>query len=125
MDIQGYRASDPTLPPSPVTPGDFDRMKAACLFGANDLAALRRPQGILAPQVERILDVWYGFVGSNAVLLDAFVDPRSGQPVGASLDRVRARFGEWILDTADAEHDEKWLGVRPTSTPCKTPGGRP
>lgn len=111
MDIPGYRASDPTLPPSPVTPADFDLMQAARLFGADDLAALRGSKGILAPQVERILD--------------AFVDPRSGQPVGAYLDRVRARFGQWILDTDDAEYDEKCRGVRPTSTPCKTPGGRP
>jgi hypothetical protein len=53
--------------------------------------------------------VWYGFVGANPHLLSAFADPRSGQPDAAYLGAVRRRFEQWILDTARAEYDQRWL----------------
>ena len=84
-----------------------------------DRGALRHSADILAPQVEAILDVWYGFVGANPHLLAAFTGP-DGQPDQAYLAAVRRRFGQWILDTARAEFDQEWLdyqheiGVRHT-----------
>lgn len=106
--IPGYRLNDPALPPSPVSPRDFEELKASLLFGADDVAALRRAHEILAPQVEAILDVWYGFVGSNPHLLRYF-SSETGEPVGPYLDAVRKRFGQWILDTCRADFDAAWL----------------
>lgn len=106
--IPGYRLNDPTLAPSPVSATAFQELKASLLFGPDDIAALRRARDILAPQVEEILDVWYGFVGSNPHLLRYFSTP-AGEPVGAYLDAVRKRFGQWIIDTCRAEYDDAWL----------------
>ncbi|KJS27254.1 MAG: protogloblin ApPgb [Hyphomonadaceae bacterium BRH_c29] len=106
--IPGYRLNDPTLPPSPVSPQDFEELKASLLFGPADVAALRRAHEVLAPQVEAILDVWYGFVGSNPHLLRYF-STETGEPVGPYLDAVRKRFGQWILDTCRADYDAAWL----------------
>ncbi|HAY08041.1 MAG TPA: protoglobin domain-containing protein [Hyphomonas sp.] len=106
--IPGYRLNDPALPPSPVSPQDFEELKASLLFGPDDVAALRRAHDVLAPQVEAILDVWYGFVGSNPHLLRYF-STETGEPVGPYLDAVRKRFGQWILDTCRADYDAAWL----------------
>lgn len=110
--IPGYRLHDPSLPTSPVTAAELAELEASLLFGPDDVAALRRAHGIVAPQVEAILDVWYGFVGSSAHLLRYFADPATGAPVEAYLDGVRRRFGQWILDTCRADYDTAWLAYQ-------------
>ena len=117
--IPGYTYGTDAVPRSPVTLGELEVLQTTLLLGEDDRAALRRSSDLLAPQVEAILDVWYGFVGANPQLLAAFSGP-DGQPDQAYLDAVRRRFGRWILDTARAEFDQSWLdyqheiGVRHT-----------
>jgi hypothetical protein len=119
--IPGYTYGTDAVPRSPVTLGELEVLQATLLLGEDDRAALRRSSELLAPQVEAILDVWYGFVGANPQLLAAFSGP-DGQPDQAYLDAVRRRFGRWILDTSRAEFDQAWLdyqheiGVRHTRT---------
>jgi hypothetical protein len=105
--IPGYRLGDPALPPSTISPGDFDRIAAAALFTGADRQALREAREAVAPHVEELLDVWYGFVGSQPFLLDQF-STQAG-PEREYLARVRGRFGQWVLDTLDANFDESWL----------------
>lgn len=107
--IPGYRLNDPALPASPIAANEFEDLKASLLFGPADVAALRKAEAILAPQVEAVLDVWYGFVGGNPHLLKYFANPKTGAPVGAYLDAVRKRFGQWIIDTCRADYDSRWL----------------
>jgi hypothetical protein len=107
-DIPGYTYGTDAVPRSPVSLGELELLKATLLLGDDDLAALRRSGDLLAPQVEEVLDVWYGFVGANPHLLAAFSGP-DGQPDQAYLAAVRRRFGRWILDTARAEFDQAWL----------------
>jgi hypothetical protein len=109
MSIPGYHKGQPQLPESPITLERWAQMQEAALFGPDDAAALRRSKAILAPRVEEILDVWYGFVGSKPFLLEQFSDRSTHEPDAAYLGRVRAHFGQWILDTADAQYDESWL----------------
>lgn len=107
--IPGYRLGDPTLPRSPLTAADLAALKASLLFGDEDVAALRKAHAVVKDQIEAILDVWYGFVGSTPHLLAYFSDPKTNKPVGAYLEAVRKRFGQWILDTCRADYDEAWL----------------
>jgi hypothetical protein len=109
VTIPGYRFGDPALPKSPIAADEFATLKASLLFGDDDVAALRKAHDVVEDQVEAILDVWYGFVGSTPHLLAYFSDPRTGQPIGAYLDAVRKRFGQWILDTCRAEYGTAWL----------------
>lgn len=106
----GYRFGDPSLPPAPLSSADFARLKAALLFGDDDLAALRQAGTILVPRTEELLDVWYGFVGGHDFLLAYFSGPDG--PRGEYLSRVRARFGRWIADTCRAEYDDAWLAYQ-------------
>jgi Protoglobin len=107
-EIPGYTYGTDAVPRSPVSLEELQLLQATLLLGDDDLAALRRSGAILAPRVEEILDVWYGFVGANPHLLAAFSNAH-GQPDQRYLAAVRRRFGQWILDTARAEYDQAWL----------------
>jgi hypothetical protein len=107
--IPGYRLGDPALPASPLTGQDFADLKTSLLFTQEDVAALRKAHDVVKDQIEPILDVWYGFVGSTPHLLAYFSDPATGTPDGDYLAAVRKRFGQWILDTCRAEYDDDWL----------------
>lgn len=107
--IPGYTHGSHLIARSPVTPADFELMKKSALFGGDDVKYLRLSHDVVKDQVEAILDVWYGFVGANPHLLASFTGKADGKPLGDYLGAVRRRFGQWILDTARAEYDQKWL----------------
>jgi hypothetical protein len=107
--IPGYLHSSPSLARSPVSLADFEQMKQSVLFGEDDVRALRASHALVQDEVEAILDVWYGFVGSHPHLLASFTSKRDGAPLGDYLGAVRKRFGQWILDTARADYDQAWL----------------
>ncbi|MGE0869656.1 MAG: protoglobin domain-containing protein [Kofleriaceae bacterium] len=99
----------PTLAKSPVTLKDLESLKKALLFSDEDIKYLRMSKAILADQADAILDVWYGFVASTPELVYYFGNKSTGKPEGEYLARVRVRFKQWILDTAAANYDQKWL----------------
>jgi hypothetical protein len=92
-----------------VTSTDLDELKASVLLSDDDVASLRRSGEILADRVEDVLDVWYGFVGSNPHLLASFTRTSDGEPDPDYLAAVRIRFGNWIRETAAADYDDEWL----------------
>ena len=107
--IPGYTFGTSAVARSPVTPAEFELMKKSALFGDEDVKYLRLSLEVVKDQVEAILDVWYGFVGSNPHLLASFTGKNDGKPLGDYLGGVRKRFAQWILDTAGAVYDQKWL----------------
>jgi protoglobin len=107
-NIPGYTYGTQAVPRSPVSLQELELLQATLLLGEDDLAALRRSGDLLAPRVEEVLDVWYGFVAANSHLLAAFSNAH-GQPDQSYLAAVRRRFGQWILDTAAADYDQAWL----------------
>lgn len=106
--IPGYALGSPQLAASPLSDADFELLKQTMLLGSDDLHHLRLAAEVLDDQVEAVLDVWYGFVGSQPHLLHYFsgVD---GQPDAEYLGAVRRRFGQWIRDTCAAHYDRAWL----------------
>ena len=129
--MHGYSFGSTELPRSPIHLEDLARLRQALLLEDDDLAALRMSLPVLEPQVDDVLDVWYGFVGSTPHLVHYFSDARTGEPDADYLAAVRKRFGQWILDTARAQYDQRWLdwqheiGLRHHSTKKnRTDGGR-
>ncbi len=108
VQIPGYTYGTAQVAPSPVSQPDFDLLKKSVLFTDEDVRYLRMAGDVLRDQVEEVLDLWYGFVGSNPHLVHYFTGP-DGQPLGDYLAAVRKRFGQWILDTCMAEYDQAWL----------------
>lgn len=107
-DIPGYTYGSSSLPPSPVSQEELGRLEATVLFTDEDVRYLRLAGEVLADQVDEILDLWYGFVGSHPHLLHYFSGP-DGRPDDDYLARVRSRFARWILDTCTRPHDQEWL----------------
>jgi Protoglobin len=108
-DIPGYTAGTPAIARSPITLNGLARMQQSVLFGDDDIRALRQSHDVVEDQIDAILDVWYGFVGSQPHLLASFTHKDTGEPIGPYLAGVRRRFGQWILDTARAEYNQAWL----------------
>jgi hypothetical protein len=107
--IPGYTFGTDRVAKSPLTLKDLESLKRSLLFTDEDAKYLRMSKEILADQTDAILTVWYGFVGSTPELVYFFGNKETGKPEGEYLARVRARFEQWILDTADANYDQKWL----------------
>jgi hypothetical protein len=106
--IPGYTYGTSQVAPSPLTLEDLDNLKKAVLFTEEDERYLRMAGEVLADQVEDILDVWYGFVGSHPHLVYYFTDGK-GNANAEYLAAVRKRFGQWILDTCSRPYDKDWL----------------
>ncbi|MEM9302594.1 MAG: protoglobin domain-containing protein [Pseudomonadota bacterium] len=104
----GYTHGASELATAPFTIDDLDGLRATLLLTDEDIGWLRRSRAVLEPHADEILDTWYGFVGANPHLLYYFHDA-AGAADGEYLARVRARFRQWILDTADANYDQAWL----------------
>lgn len=107
--IPGYAFGDESVPEAPISSEEFDRLKQSVLWSEADEEYLRMAGEVLEPQIEDVLDVWYGFVGDHDFLLHYFTDADSGDPIEEYLDRVRARFEQWIRDTCDVPYDQAWL----------------
>ena len=93
----------------PMSVSDLALLKETVLMTDADIAALRKSRVILEPHLDELLGVWYGFVGSKPHLLASFSHPTTNAPDTQYLERVRERFAEWVLTTADANFDDAWL----------------
>ncbi|QLG48121.1 protoglobin domain-containing protein [Natrinema halophilum] len=109
--IPGYTYGTDDIPDAPISMDEFDRLKQTVLFDEEDEEALRRAGDVLEEQIDDVLELWYGFVGDHDFLLYYFTDGE-GNPDEEYLERVRERFGQWILDTCDAPYDEEWLNYQ-------------
>lgn len=107
--IPGYTHGAPTVPRASISLEEFELLKKTVLFTDEDVTALQQSKAVVQGQVEAILDVWSGFVGSNPHLVQTFTRVSDGKPDMDYLGAVRKRFGQWILDTASAQYDQTWL----------------
>jgi protoglobin len=106
--IPGYAYGSPQLSASPVSEGDLRLLEATLLWTEDDERYLRMAADVLRNQVEAVLDLWYGYVGSHPHLVHYFAGP-DGQPDSRYLARVRGRFGQWIRDLCERPRDRAWL----------------
>jgi hypothetical protein len=90
---------------------EFEELKQAVLFTAEDEKYLKMAGEVLKDQIDAVLDLWYGFVGSHPHLVYYFSGP-DGKPDANYLAAVRQRFGQWILDTCNRPYDQEWLNYQ-------------
>jgi hypothetical protein len=95
---------------SPVKLQELNLLKKTVFFTSEDADYLRMAGEVLKSQTNEILDLWYGFVGSNEHLLYYFT--KDGQPNANYLSAVRARFGQWIMDLCNKPYDQDWLNYQ-------------
>ena len=117
--IPGYTFGTAEVEPSPVAPDDVELLKATLLWSDDDDRYLRMAGEVLADQVDDVIELWYGYVGSHPHLVHYFAG-RDDQPIGVYLDRVRARFAQWVRDVCSRPYDDAWrdyqheIGLRHT-----------
>ena len=108
--IKGYDYKKATLEQSPVTKQDLALLKKTLLWSNDDDRFLRMAGEVLQDQTDDVLDVWYNYVGNNEHLVYYF--SKNGSPDPEYLSAVRARFGQWILDTCQRTYDQEWLNYQ-------------
>jgi hypothetical protein len=106
-EIPGYAFG--RVPRAPISWEDFELLKKTVMWSEDDAKYLKMACQVLKDQVDQILDLWYGWVGSNPHLVYYFSDPATGRPIPEYLEAVRKRFGQWILDTTCRDYDQQWL----------------
>lgn len=106
MAVPGYDFGK--VPDAPTSDADFESLKKTVMWGEEDEKYRKMACEALKGQVEDILDLWYGWVGSNQHLIYYFGD-KSGRPIPQYLEAVRKRFGLWIIDTLCKPLDRQWL----------------
>jgi len=106
-EIKGYAYGDPTLERSPISMEDLKLLKKTLLWSDEDDHNLKLLADTLIDQIDDILDLWYGYVGSNDHLVYYFTT--NGQPNTDYLSAVRERFGMWIKDLLTRPYDQTWL----------------
>ena len=107
QSIPGYTFATPDVARSPVTGEEVNLLKATLLWSDEDDRYLRMAGEVLADQVDDVLELWYGYVGSHEHLVHYFADG-DGAPIGPYLERVRARFAQWVRDVCSRPRDEAW-----------------
>ncbi len=107
-EIAGYTYGSQLVAKSPISQEEFENLKKAVLFNEEDAQYLRQAGEVLKDQIEEVLDLWYGFVGSHSHLVYYFTDGE-GNALSDYLAAVRKRFGQWILDTCNRSYDQSWL----------------
>lgn len=105
--IPGYSYDDEGLASSPVSERDVELLEATLLWDAEDDRHLELAGEVLADQVDDVLELWYGYVGSNDHLV-AYFAGSDGKPDGEYLGRVRARFAQWVRDVCSRPRDASW-----------------
>jgi hypothetical protein len=70
--IHGYTYGTEQVTKSPVSLDDLALLKAATMFTDEDERYLRMAGEVLADQIDEILDLWYGWVGSHPHLVHYF-----------------------------------------------------
>lgn len=108
----------------PITIEELNLLKKTLLWSDEDDKYLKMAGEVLEDQLDDVLDLWYGYVGSHEHLVYYFNS--NGEPSPEYLAKVRARFKQWILDLCNKPYDAEWLayqneiGLRHTSKKGKT-----
>lgn len=108
----------------PVSMEEMDLLKKTLLWTQEDDKYLKMAGKILEPQLNEILDAWYGYVGANPHLIYYFNS--NNNPDAEYLAKVRVRFKQWVLDLCNKPYDKNWLeyqneiGLRHTLKKGKT-----
>ncbi|MEZ5078908.1 MAG: protoglobin domain-containing protein [Solirubrobacterales bacterium] len=105
--IPGYAYGSAELSPSPVSAEAVELLEQTLLWEEADDRYLALAGEVLADQVDDVLELWYGYVGSHPHLVRYFAGP-DGNPDGDYLERVRARFAQWVRDVCARPRDGAW-----------------
>ncbi len=107
--IPGYDYGTGRVTKSPITMREFELLKQTVLWTTDDQKYMRMSIDILKDQTDDLLDVWMSFISVYPHLAVYFSSPSDQKTNKDYMNVVRLRFKQWVIDTARAEYDQKWL----------------
>jgi hypothetical protein len=107
--IAGYTYGTESVAKSPISLQDWDELKKSALFSEEDIFYLRLSHDILVDQVDELLKTWRGIIFDHPHLRAYDENPKTGEVDTEYAKAVGKRFGQWVLDTANAQFDQAWL----------------
>lgn len=107
--VPGYALGSKEVPRAPIDMSEFQKILDTVGFTGNDVEMLRRSRPILEKHLDALVGDWFDFIMDHDHLVAAFEDPDTGKADERYLDAVRARYRQWVLDTAAARYDQDWL----------------
>ncbi len=110
VEVSQNKISETPKESTPVTIEDLLLLKKTLLWTEEDDKYLKMAGDVLEPQLDDVLDVWYGYVGGNEHLVYYFNS--HGKPSGDYLGKVRVRFKQWVLDLCNRKYDQEWLNYQ-------------
>jgi len=110
-EIAGYTYGTDAVAKSPLSAEDLELLKKTVLFTEEDEKYRKMASEVLSDQVEDVLDVWTGFVGSNPHLVH-YYSGSDGLPDKNYQKAARKRLGQWVLDTCNRPFDQDWLNYQ-------------
>src|ERR687888_2088379 len=105
QQIPGYDYGTDKVARSPITMEEWEELKKSALFSEEDVVYLRLSEDVLADQVDDLLQTWRGIIFDHPHLRAYDEDPETDEVDTAYAAAVRKRFGQWVLDTAQAKYD--------------------
>jgi hypothetical protein len=110
--IPGYSYGMPEISESPVSMRDLEALKISAGFTAEDERYLRIAGGVLADQVEEIVNHWRSGIIQSIPNLARHSRTPDGKAIPEYLANSNLRFQQWILDTCLRPYDQDWLNYQ-------------
>jgi hypothetical protein len=107
--MPGYDLGTDRVAKSPISMSEWEELKKSALFSEEDVVYLRLSVEVLADQVDDLLKIWRGIIFDHPHLRAYDEDPKTHEVDTDYTKAVGKRFGQWVLDTARANYDQKWL----------------
>lgn len=107
--VPGYALGSKEVPPAPIDRTDLQRILDTADFTGQDAQMLRRSRDILEKHADALVSHWFDLLLEQDHLAVTFEDPETNKINGPYVEAVRARYKQWLLDTAEARLDQEWL----------------
>lgn len=108
-EIPAYTYGTAAVTPSTVSLEEFEKLKVAVGFNAEDEGYLRMAGEVLADQTKRIVEHWRSEIIAGIPNLARHSRTPEGDPIPEYLSQSNLRFQQWILDTCLRPYDQDWL----------------
>lgn len=111
-EIPAYTYGTATVPPSPVSLDELERLKVSAGFTAEDEHFLRLAGEVLAGQTKQIVDHWRSGIIASIPHLARHSRTPEGEAIPEYVAQSGLRFEQWILDTCLRPYDQDWLNYQ-------------
>jgi hypothetical protein len=102
----------PGVARSPISAGEFEKLKISARFTSEDEHYLRLAGGVLEDQTKQIVEHWRSGIIASIPHLARHSRTPEGNPIPEYLTKNNLRFQQWIMDTCLRPYDQDWANYQ-------------